>query len=139
MALGFGGLQLTNPRHENPPILPGHDLMASNPPPPAIAAMLKNSCYDCHSHETKWPWYSYVAPVSWYIVRDVTAARAVMNFSDWPRGDEKRVRKRWRNVADDLESRDMPMPQYTRMHPEARLTDEQRAEFIKWATAQAGE
>lgn len=139
LAVGFGGLQLTNPRHENPPVLPGHDLMASNPPPPAIASMLKISCYDCHSYETKWPWYGYVAPVSWYLVRDVTAARAAMNFSDWPHDDQARVRKRWRHIADDLDSQDMPLPQYTRMHPEARLTDAQRAEFIKWATEQAGD
>src|SRR5580698_10526515 len=80
-------LQFTNPSYQNPQVSPGHDLLATNAPPTNIAAYLKNSCYDCHSFETKWPWYSYVAPFSWLLARDVKAARAALNFSDWPHDD----------------------------------------------------
>jgi hypothetical protein len=103
-----------------------------------VAAILKNSCYDCHSFETKWPWYSYVAPVSWYVVRDVDAARASLNFSDWPHDDAGRARKRWRHIADEVENGEMPPPNYTRMHSHARLDVRQREELVKWASEQAG-
>jgi hypothetical protein len=136
--LAFMALQLANPTHENPPVASGHDLLASNAPPPAVAALLKNACYDCHSFETKWPWYSYVAPVSWYVARDVNAARASLNFSDWPHDDAQRVRKRWRHIAEEVQNEEMPLPYYTRMHPQARLDAAQRTELVKWASEQAG-
>jgi hypothetical protein len=130
-------LQFTTPSHQNPPIVPGHDLLAISPPPPSVTAALKNSCYDCHSSETRWPWYSYVAPFSWYLARDVNAARASLNFSDWPQDDSKRVRKRWRHIADDVENGEMPMPSYTRIHPQRRLSAQQREALVKWAQAQS--
>jgi hypothetical protein len=135
--LAFVALQFTNPSHQNPAVAPGHDALASNAPPAPVALILKNACYDCHSFETKWPWYSYVAPISWYIARDVEAARASMNFSDWPHDDARRARKRWRHIAEEVENGDMPMPNYARMHREARLTAAQRAALVKWASEQA--
>ena len=135
--LALVGLQFTNPSHRNPSVAPGRDLLASNAPPASVAMILKNACYDCHSFETKWPWYSYVAPVSWSIVRDVDAARASLNFSDWPHDDAGRARKRWRHIAEEVESGEMPMPNYTRIHSEARLDEQQRAELVKWASEQA--
>jgi hypothetical protein len=131
------GLQVANPSHENPPLVPGHDVLASNAPPPSVAAMLKDSCYNCHSFETKWPWYSYVAPVSWYVARDVNAGRAVLNFSEWPQDDPQRARKRWRRIAEEVQNGEMPLPSYTRIHRAARLDERQRAELVKWARAQS--
>jgi hypothetical protein len=130
-------MQLANPSHQNPRVELGHDFLASNAPPPSIAALLKNSCYDCHSFETKWLWYSYVAPVSWYVARDVKAGRAVLNFSEWPQDDPKRARKRMRHIADEVESGEMPPSNYTLMHRQARLDERQRAELVKWAKEQA--
>jgi len=68
LVVGFALLQLTNPARTNPPVV--SDLMASNPPP-QVAALLRAACYDCHSSETRWPWYSRVAPMSWLIASDV--------------------------------------------------------------------
>ena len=130
-------LQFTNPSHQNPPVLTGHDLLATNAPPPSITALLRNSCYDCHSFETKWPWESYVAPVSWLVARDVEAARSKLNFSDWPHNDAGRARKRWRRIAQEVEDGEMPLPSYTRMHRQARLNERQRAELVKWAKERA--
>jgi hypothetical protein len=140
--LGAGAglaLQLTNPPLQNPPVVPVHDLLASHPAPPAIAAALKNSCYDCHSFETKWPWYSHIAPVSWLVARDVEAGRASLNFSDWPTDDPKRARKRWRHIADEVQNSEMPLPNYVWIHRNAALDAEQRAELVQWALEQAGD
>ena len=80
----FALAQLANPSRTNPPILPGHDVSATNALPPQIVALLHASCYDCHSYETKWTWYSHIAPVSWLIASDVKGGREHVNFSDWP-------------------------------------------------------
>ena len=123
-------MQLANPPRTNPPVTPGHDLMAANPPPPAIAAMLHAACYDCHSDETKWPWYSHVAPVSWLVAGDVKDGRERMNFSEWPRDLPERAAKRLERISEEVGYKDMPPAKYTLLHPEARLTPAQRQQLI---------
>lgn len=116
----------------------------SNPPeagpiqaPPEIAQVLATSCFDCHSHRTRWPWYASVAPVSWLVARDVSRARSELNFSTWdalPPGDQRgeliQLRRR-------IKKREMPLPNYLRMHDEAVLTDSQRQLLQDWALATA--
>src|ERR1035441_5063181 len=83
LAAGFALLQFTNPARTNPPVAPGGDISAANPPPPPIAALLRAACYDCHSHETKWPWYSRVAPASGLVVSGVKDGGGRGNFFSW--------------------------------------------------------
>ena len=137
LAAGFALLQLANPPRTNPPVVPGHDLMAANPPPPLVAAMLHAACYDCHSDETRWPWYSHIAPVSWLVANDVKDGRERMNFSDWPRELPERAAKRLERISEEVGYRDMPPAKYTLLHPEARLTAAQRKTLIDWADAEA--
>jgi hypothetical protein len=133
----FALLQLTNPPRTNPPVTPGHDLMATNAPPPQIAALLHSACYDCHSCETKWPWYSRIAPVSWLVVSDVNDGRERLNFSDWPRALPERAAKRLERISEEVGYKDMPPAKYTLLHPEARLTAGQREQLIQWADQEA--
>ena len=130
-------LQLTNPSRTNPPILPGHAISPTNAPPPQIAALLHTACYNCHSQETQWPWYSHIAPVSWLIARDVNAGRARMNFSDWPNDHPDQAAKRLGDLSEEVHNGDMPPSNYQWMHPEARLTPAQRDELVKWADQEA--
>jgi hypothetical protein len=140
----FGGaavvaalLQLTNPARTNPPVLPGHDLSATNAPPAEIQTMLHNACYDCHSAETRWPWYSHVAPVSWLVVGDINDARRRLNFSEWPHDDPRRAARKLHSIAEAVSSGDMPLRSYTSMHAEARLSPVQREQLAGWATKAA--
>lgn len=126
-----------NPRLTNPPVQPGHDLLASNAPPAEIVSLLRNACYDCHSDETKWPWYSHVAPISWWLVDHVESGRKRLNFSNWPYDDPKRAAKRWRSMGEAVADGDMPLPSYLKGHPEARLTTAQRDAFAKFAEEEA--
>ena len=130
-------LQLTNPARTNPPVPPGGDISATNPPPPQIAALLHAACYDCHSDETKWPWYSHVAPVSWLVVSDVNHGRRRLNFSEWPHDHPDWAARRLEQVSEELDYQEMPPQKYLLMHPEARLTDAQRRELIHWADGAA--
>jgi hypothetical protein len=128
----FGLLQLTNPARTNPPVV--NDLAATNAPPPEITALLRAACYDCHSHETKWPWYAHIAPASWLVVSDVNEGRRHIDFSDWPT-DPDTAARRLDRINEVLGYREMPPKQYTLFHPEARLTDAQRKQLMDWSNA----
>ncbi|MGE5458243.1 MAG: heme-binding domain-containing protein [Methanococcaceae archaeon] len=83
------------------------------------------ACFDCHSNQTKWPGYSYIAPVSWFIANHVYGGRKRVNFSEW-RYSEKKARK----IIEDIREGDMPLGSYLILHPEARLTEAEKQEFI---------
>ena len=113
---------------------------ASNPPvtgdvptSPAVKAVLRTACYDCHSNETQWPWYSHIAPLSWLLARDVREARGELNFSTWNQyGTQEQVKKlkeSWEEVAEG----EMPPWFYLRAHRDARLSAEDRALLRQWA------
>jgi hypothetical protein len=133
LAAAFALLQFTNPARTNPPSPPGGDISATNPPPPQIAALLHTACYDCHSDETKWPWYGHVAPASWLVVSDVNDGRERLNFSDWPHALPERAAKRLERISEELDYKNMPPAKYTIIHADARLTDGQRKALIQWA------
>jgi hypothetical protein len=133
----FGLLQLTNLGRTHPTVVPGHDLLSTNSPPPQIATLLRGACYDCHSYETRWPWYGHVAPISWWLDSHVRDGRKHLNFSEWPHDDAQRAAKKWNRVSDTVRDGDMPLPSYARIHKPARLTDEQRKQLADWAEQQA--
>ncbi len=114
----------------------------TNPPviseiqsPPEVEKLLRLACYNCHSNETQWPWYSRVAPVSWLIIHDVNEGRGKLNFSDWeaiPTGDRPALaRQMWREVEDG----EMPLRIYRMMHRDARLSEIQKSKLRDWATS----
>lgn len=105
--------------HTNPPVV-AEPLWDS----PETRAAVKTACFDCHSNETTWPWYSKVAPASWVMQHDVDAARARLNFSEWRRGHD----------ADDIEealARRMPLSLYLRLNPHARLGPSDRIYLMR--------
>jgi len=137
LVAGFVLLQLANPARTNPPVAPGHDLLTAVSAPPEIATRLRDSCYDCHSQETRWPWYSHIAPVSWLVAGDVRDGREKLNFSEWPADQPERAAKRLGRISEELGYQNMPPGKYTLLHPDARLTAAQRQALIDWADAAA--
>ena len=133
LVVAFGLLQFTNLPRTNPPVV---NAFAATNAPPEIDALLKAACYDCHSHETKWPLYSRVAPASWLVVSDVNEGRKHLNFSAWPT-DPAAVAKKLDRINEVLDYREMPPTKYTLLHPEARLTDAQRKQLMDWSDAAA--
>lgn len=106
--------------HVNPPIVqePAWDS-------PATRALAQRACFDCHSNETVWPWYSNIAPVSWLVARDTFEGRDNLNFSEWTGwGDPD-------EFAEVISEGEMPLPIYLVMHPEARLTTAEREQLIQ--------
>ncbi|MEN8374044.1 MAG: heme-binding domain-containing protein [Gemmatimonadota bacterium] len=119
--------QLIPVNRSNPPI--GAELEA----PAAVLEVLRRSCYDCHSNETTWPWYSRVAPVSWLVARDVSEGREAVNYSVWgsyPAGElAELLEETWEEVAEG----EMPPAMYVWLHSEARLTTADREILRSWA------
>jgi hypothetical protein len=101
--------------------------------PPQVRALVKRSCADCHSNQTVWPWYSYVAPVSWLVERDVRHGRDHMNFSRWPEYSFQQQQKVLADIASALKNREMPLPQYALMHRDATLSDAEIDILYQWA------
>lgn len=129
-ALGvlLAGLQLVRFPHTNPPV--DGDLAA----PPDVKQSLRQACYDCHSSETRWPWYASIAPASWLAYRDVSEGRRRLNFSSWrsyaddPETAVHKLEEISRHVADG----DMAPWYYRWLHPEAHLDDAQRRAIFLW-------
>jgi hypothetical protein len=84
---------------------------------PEDRALVERACFDCHSNQTKWPWYSNVAPVSWFLQSDVERGRKNLNFSEWNQAQPHLF-----NAVDVIDEGRMPLPMYIRMHSEAKLT-----------------
>jgi hypothetical protein len=102
---------------------------------PAVKPVLRRACYNCHSNETVWPWYSNVAPVSWLLASDVQDARIKVNFSEWETyPTDIQGHKRFK-VGEEVEEKAMPPWYYSMMHRDSRLSAEERARIKSWATA----
>jgi len=120
------GIQLVPVDRTNPPVT--GELAAPDP----VREVLRASCYDCHSNETVWPWYSRVAPVSWRIAGHVEDGRRHLNFSEWDRLSEEDRAEAREEIWEEVEEGNMPLPDYLRMHPEAVLTDSQTDVLRRW-------
>lgn len=114
----------------NPPV--ERDVAA----PPAVAAVLRRACYDCHSNETVWPWYSHVAPVSWLLARDVREGRAELNFSVWDSYEAKKKAKKLKETAEEVVEGEMPPWFYVAAHREAALSHADVESIRAWAMAE---
>jgi hypothetical protein len=116
--IGFIAIQFVPVDRSNPPVV-GEPRWNS----PQTRALAERACYDCHSNETKWPWYTNIAPVSWLAAHDVEEGRAALNFSEWgvSRGEESEGAAP-DEIVEEVEEGKMPLPKYLLLHPEARLT-----------------
>lgn len=121
--------------NELPPVAsenPG-DIIKSGLVSQDVAKLFNASCYSCHSNETVYPWYSYVAPVSWLVARDVRAGRDELNFSTWTKYDTTKMVRKLDDISSEVGEGKMPLGIYTIMHPSAKLSDEQRQLIVSWA------
>jgi hypothetical protein len=111
--------------HTNPPV-------ASSPnwDSPQTQLLAKRACFDCHSNETVWPWYSNIAPISWLVYRDVVEGRSRMNFSNWQSGWPIETGE----LAEVINEGEMPPAQYLLMHPSAKLTAAEKEQLVTGLT-----
>lgn len=119
-------IQLVPVDRTNPPVDKKADFVRVLKTPPNIAEMLRSSCYDCHSNETVYPEYAYVAPLSWSVKHHVNEGREHLNFSVWGNYNADLKKSMLEKAVLNIEDRKMPLPAYLIYHEQARLTDAQR-------------
>lgn len=112
----------------NPPVNKTLALQTS----PEVMEVLKKSCYDCHSYETKWPYYSDIAPVSFFVSSHVKKARKALNFSIWEEIDPKIKEQRLKRAVITVNNEMMALPSYVLAHEEAKLSKDEKALLINW-------
>lgn len=98
-----------------------------------VSNLLKEACYDCHSNETRFPWYANVAPVSWWLYGHIEEGRQHLNFSEWTSYDYQRMDHKLEDIEDAVEKGYMPLSSYTWMHRAARMDAQQVSELASWA------
>jgi len=125
--IGFIVMQIIPVERSNPKTDPALEIKV----PDNVKMVFKRSCYDCHSNETKWPWYSNIAPIKWFIARDVHVGRQWLNFSEWESYDEEKKRKLKEMIFTAI-GLAMPLGMYVQAHPKAKLSSKDREIIRKW-------
>jgi len=116
----------------NPPTDPAKDFTALENPPQEVAELLKKACYDCHSHDTAYPWYTNIQPVAWWVRGHINGARKELNFALWGDYEAKRKARKFEEMAEEVKEGNMPLKSYTWMHPASKLTEQQRQQLVSW-------
>jgi len=114
--------------HSNPPV-------TMEPPwnSPETNELFRRACFDCHSNQTGWRWYSYVAPASWLVARDVNEGRRHLNFSEWDK-----PQRHAKDVAEQVKTGEMPLWYYLPLHQTAKLSDSEKQSLIEGAEKSLG-
>jgi hypothetical protein len=123
----LAAIQIVQCERTNPPVT--GDIRA----PAEVKAILRRSCYDCHSNETVYPWYAYVAPASWLLHRDVVGGRKHLNFSEWSSLPADRREKKQRGSGKEVAKGEMPLWFYLPLHTNAKLSDADKKILDDWA------
>ena len=130
------GIQFIGPVKSNPAGDGGQMVQAHLQVSPAVNAILERSCNDCHSNQTRWPWYSNVAPVSWFVIDHVNHGRSHLNFSEWGKLSQREAGGMLGQICKEVKSGAMPLSSYTPLHPGSKLSDEDIRVLCEWTNAE---
>ena len=136
LVCAFVVAQFWRPARTNPAIDPTQAMQAHLQVTPHVAGILDRSCQDCHSNATRWPWYTNVTPVSWFIVDHVNEGRKHLNFSEWGKLQPHQKEKKLQEICEEIEVGAMPLNTYTPLHPGSRLSPEDVKALCAWANAE---
>ena len=128
--------QFVRPARTNPPVDELQTIQATTQMSPDVAAIFERSCRDCHSNKTVWPWYTNVAPISWFIANHVSEARHSMNLSEWGRLDRDQQDRKLRQICDESQDGVMPLSTYTPLHPGSTLSEQDKKTLCAWTDAE---
>ena len=130
------GAQFLRPDRTNPPIDAAAQIGAHLEVPADVESLLGRACVDCHTRSTVWPWYSNVAPLSWFVAGHVTRGREYLDLDQWSQYSDYDAQNLLEEIAEEVVEKKMPLPSYLRMHPEAELLDHDRRRIAAWARSE---
>ena len=115
-------------------VIPKTDFMLVNDVTVNIKNKLHVSCYDCHSNNTRYPWYNKIQPVAWFMEDHIKEGKAELNFSEWGEFSDRRKNSKLRSIISQIEEGEMPLDSYILLHPDADLSEEEKSEIIDYMT-----
>jgi cytochrome c551/c552 len=130
------GIQAIRPARTNPPVDESQTINAKTQMTPEVAAIFDRSCRDCHSNKTVWPWYTNVAPLSWWLSNHVSEGRQMLNMSEWGKLPNDRQDRKLRQICDEVHDGEMPLSSYTPMHPAAKLSEDDKKTLCDWTESE---
>jgi hypothetical protein len=125
--------QAIRPAKTNPAVDETQTMEANTHMSPEVATIMERACSNCHSSRTTWPWYSQVAPVSWFIVSDVNDARRKWSLSDWGTYKPDKKASKLQEICEQVEQGEMPLESYVLIHPTAKLSESDKQLLCDWA------
>ncbi len=133
--IGFVAIQFIQPtRNKSNTILP-MDIEKIVAEPANVSTILKTSCYDCHSNNTLYPWYSFIQPGGWLMASHIKNGKAMLNFSQFGELSERKQQNKLQGIINQVKDGEMPISSYRLIHPNAVLTPAQKTILINWAAS----
>lgn len=132
--VAFVGIQFVPTERNQSNSVPATDFMVVNAVPNAIKTKLQVSCYDCHSNNTKYPWYNKVQPTAWFLENHVNDGKSELNFNEWDLLSNRRKASKLRSIIKQIESGEMPLDSYTLMHSAAEFSETEKQDMIQYMT-----
>lgn len=132
LLIAFIVIQFFRIDNTTPAVDPSSDFLTMHEPPADVETILRTACYDCHSYETTYPWYTNIQPVGWWLQGHIDEGRDEMNLSTWENYSPEDADHYLEEIVEVVDEEEMPLPSYTWAHSEARLTDEQRDILTNW-------
>jgi hypothetical protein len=130
-------LQFFQPEQNIAPLDPELDMLELLVPPEPMTDLIRNACYDCHSNQTVYPWYSRISPVSLYLNKHIVDGKEDLNFSEYGLLDKADKIGAFADFCDVLDAGTMPLQSYKLIHKDARLTQEEREALCNWSEKEA--
>lgn len=132
VVIAFIVIQFVQIDKTNPEIVQAETIDAITSVPPDVKIILGKACNDCHTNNTRYPWYSYVQPNGWFLRSHVDDGRRHLNFSTFATYDQRKRGKKLEEICEQVESAEMPLPSYLWIHREAVLTDTEKKTLCDW-------
>jgi hypothetical protein len=130
----FVGIQFVPTELNQSDVVTKTDFLSVNNPLESISKLLQKSCYDCHSNNTKYPWYNKVQPVAWFLEDHVKEGKAELNFNEWDSLSNRRKKSKLKSIISQIKDDKMPLSSYTIIHGDTKLSKKEKKEITQWLT-----
>ncbi|MCK7591297.1 heme-binding domain-containing protein [Subsaxibacter sp. CAU 1640] len=134
LLIAFLAIQFLPTERNESDVIPKTDFLLVNNPPENISTLLKESCYDCHSNNTEYPWYNKIQPAAWYLEDHIKEGKAELNFNEWENYSDRRKNSKLKSIINQIKDDEMPLSSYTLIHRDAILSDAEKKTLIDYMT-----
>ena len=128
----FVGIQFMPTKLNQSNTVPKTDFVLVNNAPKNIGTLLQESCYDCHSNNTQYPWYNKIQPVAWFLEDHINEGKEELNFNEWDAYSNRRKNSKLKSIISQVKDDEMPLASYTLIHKDAKLSNSEKTLIIDY-------